>query len=147
MQDSSYSQQNTIRRLMLGVFPQKIRLLFGRKKKLILSFLLLGIRSKENSLLNAHILLFCVSLSSVSWKQLPPKNNSNGNSYPWSVPICMCACFLRATFHLLVLSISVLLTLWKSNIGCPSHPHSLCCLSSHHLLAFLCLSLNVSLSL
>lgn len=39
MQDSSYSQQNTIRRLMLGVFPQKIRLLFrslildlGRKK-------------------------------------------------------------------------------------------------------------------
>lgn len=146
MQDSSYSQQNTIRRLMLGVFPQKIRLLFGRKKiNIIIS--ITWYKIKRELTFKCSYFAFFVSLSSVSWKQLPPKNNSNGNSYPWSVPICMCACFLRATFHLLVLSISVLLTLWKSNIGCPSHPHSLCCLSSHHLLAFLCLSLNVSLSL
>lgn len=146
MQDSSYSQQNTIRWLMLGVFPQKIRLLFGRKKcNIIIS--ITWYKIKRELTFKCSYFAFFVSLSSVSWKQLPPKNNSNGNSYPWSVPICMCACFLRATFHLLVLSISVLLTLWKSNIGCPSHPHSLCCLSSHHLLAFLCLSLNVSLSL
>lgn len=145
MQDSSYSQQNTIRWLMLGVFPQKIRLLFGRKKLNIIS--ITWYKIKRELAFKCSYFAFFVSLSSVSWKQLPPKNNSNGNSYPWSVPICMCACLLRATFHLLVLSISVLLTLWKSNIGCPSHPHSLCCLSSHHLLAFLCLSLNVSLSL
>lgn len=146
MQDSSYSQQNTIRRFMLEFFLKRLDFFLVEKKiNIIISITWCNI--KRELTFKCSYFAFFVSLSSVSWKQLPPKNNSNGNSYPWSVPICMCACFLRATFHLLVLSISVLLTLWKSNIGCPSHPHSLCCLSSHHLLAFLCLSLNVSLSL
>lgn len=64
MQDSSYSQQNTIRRLMLGVFPQKIRLLFGRKKiNIIISITWYKIK-RELTFKCSYFAFFCVIIFS-----------------------------------------------------------------------------------
>lgn len=60
---------------------------------------------------------------------------------------CRSVCVFELENNFSSACFSVLLTVWKSNIGCPSLSQSFCCLSSHHLLARLCLTQSVSLFL
>ena len=55
----------------------------------------------------------------VQWKQLLHQNLSNGNTFPWSVLICV-----SAVSNFSSACLSVTLTVWKPIIGCTSLPQS-----------------------